>query len=127
MRSQETNREEFYARGGLFTPSSYDSDLTMDGTAQTGAIASGASKLKVTNRGAATEPLRIAFGETAAAAEANLTISGGEATTGDYIPANSNANGAITEFFGIPVNAKFYAIANDSAGDTQTVSVTQGV
>jgi len=127
MRSQATQREQFYNRGGDFTPSNYEPDFTMDGTAQSAAIASGASRLRVNNQGGTGEHIRIAFGATAAEAEENLTITTGAATTGHFIAANSNGNGTVSEDIGIPANAGFYAIANAVAGDTQAVSVTQGV
>lgn len=110
-----------------FTPSSYDSTLTMDGTAQSVALVGGARKLHVANLGATTEAIRVAFGTSAANAEANLTISTGAATTGFYISAAADnaANSAV--ILGIPALATHYAVANAVAADTQTVAVTQGI
>lgn len=107
-----------------FKPSSYDADLTMDGTAQSAALASGARRLRVVNRGATTEGIRIAFGTSADNAEANLTISTGAATTGLFLNAAADGNGEI--ILGIPDNATHYAVANAAASDTQVVNITQG-
>lgn len=108
-----------------FIPSSYDTDLTMDGTAQSVALASGVTKLHVGNKGATTEAVRVAFGTSAANAEANLNISAAAATTGVYIPAI--VDGGVHPPIGIPANATHYAVANDVAADTQVVALTQGI
>ena len=113
--------------GGDFTPSSYDADLTMDGTAQTGALATGATKVQFANLGATTEAIRVAFGTSASDAGDNLNIATGAATTGYYIPAAADAGGASVAILGVPVTATHYAVANAVASDTQTVAVNQGV
>lgn len=116
-----------------FKPSSYDADLTMDGTAQSVALASGvkegAGRVRVTNRGASTEAIRFAFGTSAANAEANLTISAAAATTGLFIPAavSTADQSGVTIILGVPSNATHYAVANAVAADTQVVSIEQGV
>jgi len=114
-------------KGGIaFTPLSYDADLTMDGTAQAVALATGALKVKVVNRGVTTEAIRVVFGESILDAQSNLTILTGAATTGDYLPSSAD-QGDGEEIYGVPANATHYAIANAVAADTQIVSITQGV
>lgn len=108
-----------------FSPSSYDADLTMDGTAQSVALATGAKSIVVTNRGVTTEAIRVAFGTSAADAEANLTISAAAATTGFWIGAAVDSFNP-TAVLGVPSTATHYAVANAVASDTQVVSVTQG-
>ena len=108
-----------------FRPSSYDVDLTMDGTAQSVILVTGAGRIRVVNKGATTEGIRIAFGTSAANAEANLTIAAGAATTGLLLPPN--ADGIATILLGVPENATYYAIAKDTASDVQVVNTTQGV
>lgn len=109
-----------------FRPSSYDADLTMDGTAQSVAIATGAARLRITNRGATTEAIRVAFGTSAANAESNLNIAAAAATTGVYIGAAVD-NYPASILLGIPANATHFAVANAVASDTQVVSIEQGV
>lgn len=112
------------ARG--FVPSSYESDLTMDGTAQTVAIATGAKKARIVNQGATTEAIRVAFGTSSADAGTNLGISTGAATTGVFIGAA--ADGYTPEIvLGIPDDATHIAIANATASDTQVVHLELGV
>ncbi len=108
-----------------FSPSQYDADLTMDGTAQSVALATGVGKVKVVNRGATTEAIRFAFGTSALNAESNLNIAAAEATTGDYIP--SIADGEPADPYKVPALATHYAVANAVALDVQVVSITQGV
>lgn len=112
-----------------FTPSSYDADLTMDGTAQSGAIATGAIKLQFCNLGVTAEPIRVAFGATAVEAEDNLNIAAGAATTGYYIPALADAGAGACVILGIATAALggFYAVANAIAADTQVVAINQGI
>lgn len=112
-----------------FTPSSYDADLTMNGTAQSGAIATGAVKIQFCNLGATTEAIRVAFGSTALIAEGNLTIAAAAATTGYYIPALADAGAGACVVLGVPTEALggFYAVANAVAGDVQVVTVNQGI
>lgn len=111
-----------------FRPVSYDANLTMDGTAQSVAlastVASGCGRVHVVNTGATTEAIRFAFGTSAANAEAGLTIAASAATTGFYIPAA--AEGGKPETLGVPSYATYYAVANAVASDTQVVAVTQG-
>lgn len=113
------------SRTDSFTPSSYDADLTMNGTAQSVALADGATKLRIVNQGATTEDIRLAFGTSAADAESNLTITAAAATTGMLIQAQADNGSA--EIIGVPRLATHYAVANAVAADTQTVSITQGV
>ena len=114
-------------KGGIaFTPSQYDADLTMNDTAQAVALATGALKVKVVNRGATTEAIRFAFGTSAANAQANLTIVSGAATTGDYLPSAAD-QGDGEMVYGVPALATYYAVANALASDVQIVSITQGV
>lgn len=114
-----------------FRVSAYDADLVMDGTAQAVALATGvkegAGRIRVTNRGAATEAIRLAFGTSAANAQTNLTISAGAATTGLYIPSIADAGQAGSALLGVPDAATHYAVANAVAADTQTVSIEQGI
>jgi len=111
----------------LFTPSSYDADLTMNGTAQTGALATGAKKVQFGNLGATTEAIRVVFGESAADAALNLTIVAAAATTGYYIPAAAEGGANAFQVLGIPSLATHYAVANAVAADVQAVTVTQGI
>jgi hypothetical protein len=118
-----------------FIPSSYDADLTMNGTAQSGALASGVSRgqgvVQFCNLGATTEAIRVAFGTSAADAESNLnfTTDGApeRATTGYYIPAIADAGSGACVVLGVPVEATHYAVGNAVDSDTQTVTVCQGV
>jgi hypothetical protein len=110
-----------------FIPSSYDPDLTMDGTAQSGALATGATKVQFCNLGATTEAIRVAFGSTALIAEANLTIAAAAATTGYYIPALADAGSGACVTLTVPSVATHYAVANAVATDVQVVTVNQGV
>lgn len=113
--------------GARFTPSSYDADLTMDGTAQTGALASGATAVQFGNLGATTEAIRVAFGTDAADAASNLNIAAAAATTGYYIPAATQGGANAFVVLGASKLSTHYAVANAVAADTQTVTVTQGI
>ena len=108
-----------------FTPSNYETDFTMDGTAQSDALAEGVKKLQVVNKGATTEDVRVAFGTSSANAEANLNITTGAATQGFWIGAAADGYDADV-IIGVPRSATHYALANGTAADTQTVSVAQG-
>lgn len=114
-----------------FKPSQYDADLTMDATGEALALASGVSlgagRVYVVNRGVTTEDLRVAFGTSEANALANLTIAAGAATTGIYLPSNVDIPGAGHILLGVPANATHVAAGPATAGDTQAVSITQGV
>lgn len=112
---------------GNFIPSQYDSDLTMNGTAQSVALATGVTAVYFANRGATTEAIRVAFGTSAANAEANLTIAAAAATTGHYIGAAADVGSQSAQVLGVPSSATHYAVANAVAADVQVVSVTQGV
>ena len=118
-------------RPAAFTPSSYDTDLTMDGTAQGVALASGVKlgvgKVQFANRGATTKAIRVAFGTSELDAEGNLNIAAAAATTGYYIPAAAEGGPQSVVVFGVPALATHYAVANAVASDTQVVSVTQGI
>lgn len=114
-----------------FKPSQYDADLTMDGTAQSVALATGvklgAGRVYFANQGATTEAIRVAFGTSAADAEANLTIAAGAATTGHYIGASADVGSQSAQILGVPALATHYAVANAVALDTQIVAITQGI
>lgn len=114
-----------------FKPSQYDADLTMDGTAQSVALATGVSlgggRVYFANQGATTESIRIAFGTSAANAESNLNIAGGLATTGHLIGANADVGSQSAQTLGVPADATYYAVANAVNGDTQVVAITQGL
>lgn len=109
-----------------FTPADLSDNLTMDGTAQVIALSADTTKLQITNLGATTEAIRVAFGASSAEATANLTISTGAATTGYYIPAIADAGAGAVREPGVPSDATHVAIANAVAADTQTVLVVQG-
>lgn len=113
-----------------FAPSAYDTDLTMDGTAQSVALATGvklgAGRIRVTNRGATTEAIRVTFGTSGANAESNLNIAAAAATTGVYVGAAADFHNPVV-ILGVPVLATHYAVANAVAADTQVVSVEQGL
>lgn len=129
--AQDFNPSVRTINGGVmvnaFTPSSYEDDLTMDGTGQSIAIATGATKLQIANLGATTEAIRVAFGTSSAEAIANLAVATGAATTGYYIPAIADAGGGAVREIGVPTLATHVAICNAVASDTQTVAVNQGV
>lgn len=108
-----------------FRPSVYAADLTMNGTAQAVAIASGATKLRVSNRGATLKAIRLAFGTSASEAQANLTIVSAAATTGMYIFAPADGFQG-SQIIGIPSLATHFAVANAVAADVQVVSIEQG-
>ena len=108
-----------------FVPSSYDADLTMNGSAQGVALATGATKIRVQNRGVTTEAIRVAFGTSELNAEANLTYTTA-AATGFWIGAAVDGfDSAVV--LGVPADATHYAVGNAVASDVQVVSVTQGV
>jgi len=111
-----------------FKPSQdYISDLTMDGTAQAIAIATGASRITIFNQGVTTESIRYAFGTSQANAEANLTIAAAAATTGIIIQPYADFSDLCYQLIGIPSLATHVAIANNVASDTQAVQIVQGV
>lgn len=107
-----------------FTPIQDDPDLTMDGTAQSVELADNVTRVFFINRGVLDEDIRIAFGTSAAAAEAALTISSAAATTGHYIPSPMNGYGSVV--LGVPSESTHYAVANAVTSNTQLVSITQG-
>ena len=113
-----------------FRPSQYDVDLTMDGTAQSVALATGvklgAGRVYFANQGATTESIRVAFGTSAADAESNLNIAGGFATTGHLIGAAADVGSQSAQILGVPALATHYAVANAVNLDTQDVAATQG-
>jgi len=123
----EKLRQRVVVGNAEFTPSSYDADLTMNGTAQTGALATGATKVQFGNLGATTEAIRVAFGTDAADAALNLTIVAAAATTGYYIPASAEGGANAFAVLGRPKLATHYAVANAVALDVQVVTVTQGI
>lgn len=135
--SGEVNSSGVWAESAVsaagFKPSQYDPDLTMDDTAQSVALSTGVKlgkgRVSFTNRGASTEAIRIAFGTSAANAEANLTIDTGAATTGYFLPAtvSTTDQAGNTEILGVPALATYYAVANAVASDTQPVSIVQGI
>ena len=99
----------------------------MNQTAQSEALATGTEKVQIVNLGATTEDLRIAFGESASAAEANLTHSTNHATTGYYMLAQAEGGAQSIAVLGVPSTAKHIAYENATAGDTQNIIVNQGV
>ena len=109
-----------------FIPVQDDADLPMDGTAQGIALHADAQTLLITNRGVTTEAIRITFGTSQTAAETALGIAGGLAVTGLYIPAMADG-GPSHLLLGVPPAATHYALGNAVNGDTQVVSVTQGL
>jgi len=115
-----------------FKPSSYDVDITIvAGTAQYGALATGvklgAGRVKFVNRSATTHDARIVFGTSEADCLTNLTVSGGLATTGYYLPAIADGGAISATVLGVPALATHYGILNATAAKTPTVAVTQGV
>lgn len=122
----KVNSSGLLATDSSFIPSIYAADLTMNGTAQVVAIASGATKLRVFNRGVTTEAIRLAFGANSSEAQANLTIVAAAATSGLYIPAPIDGHQG-AQIIGIPKNATHFAIANALAADVQVVSIELGI
>ena len=114
------------AVGDGFRPSAYQTDLTMNGTAQSVALATGATRIRVVNHGATLNAIRVVFGTSAGNAESNLNIASGAATTGVWV--GSAPDGFTPELIlGVPTNATHYAVANDVNGHTQVVTIEQGV
>lgn len=121
---------DYFAEEGnhvVFVPSTYSADLTMDATGESLALATGVTKVYVVNQGVTTEDLRVAFGTSAADAITNLAIAAGAATTGYYLPSNVDIPGAGIVTLGVPSGANYIACAPGTAGDTQAVSIVQGV
>ena len=112
---------------GGFTPADLSDNLVMNGTARIIALSADTTKLQITNLGATTEAIRVAFGASSAEATANLTIVSAAATTGYYIPAIADAGAGAIREPGVPSGATHAAICNALAGDVQTVLVVQGV
>ena len=115
------------AEAATFTPGTYSADLTMDADGESLALADGTKKVYIVNQGATTEDLRVAFGTDAADAITNLAIAAGAATTGYYLPSNADVAGAGIVTLGVPSGANYIACAPGTAGDTQAVSIVQGV
>lgn len=111
----------------LMTPGTYSADLTMDADGESLALADGTKKVYIVNQGVTTEDLRVAFGTTAADAITNLAIVAAAATTGYYLPSNVDVPNAGIVTLGVPSGANFIACAPGTAGDTQAVSIVQGV
>jgi hypothetical protein len=109
-----------------FTPNAYDADLTMDGTAQSLALKNDTTVVDIYNHGATTEDIRVAFGASAAAAETNLTIATGAATTGYIIPPEGDNIEHCRMRLGVPSGSTHVAVANAVATDVQVVSIAQG-
>ena len=121
------------SNGGNFTPSSAGSArLTMNGTAQGGAIGSGVTKLQIYNKGAATEDIYVAFGATQTEADDNLTfttdLAPEKATTGHPIPAVADAGANALQVLNVPSAAigGFYSVGNAEDSDVQIVIIAQG-
>ena len=110
-----------------FIPSSYTGNLTMDGTAQVEALATGVRKVQIANLGVTTEAIRVAFGTDATDAGDNLTIVSTAATTGYYIPAAAEGGSQSVVVLGVPALATHIAVCRAVTADTQSVAVTQGV
>lgn len=109
-----------------FRPSSYQTDLTMDGTGQPVALATGASKVRISNKGATTQAIRLAFGIDAADAVNNLNIVAGAATTGVFIGSPADGYPG-SEMIGAPADATYFAVANAVIAGTPVISLEQGV
>ena len=121
---------EWAVRGdgtSLFTPSIYGARVAMDDSAQSEALATGTTKVQVINLGTTTQDLYVAFGESASAAEANLTHSTNHATTGHYMLAAAEGGAQSIQVFGVATNMTHIAYENATASDTQDVIVNQGV
>lgn len=108
-----------------FIPKTYSLDLVMNGTGLATALTLVGGRIRVVNRGATTEDIKIAFGASSALAITALGIAGSRALTGLFIPAHTQ--GLATAILGVPEGATHYAVANATASDTQTVSITQGI
>lgn len=98
----------------------------MNGTAQVIALATGTTKIEILNRGATTEAIRYAYGETAQEAIDILDIDS-DAARGGYWMGSPADGYPPPPPEGRPTNAAYLAVANAVASDTQVVSVTQGV
>jgi hypothetical protein len=117
--------------GIRFIISSYDADLTMDATGEALALATGvklgAGAVQIANRGATTEGIRVAFGTSESDALSNLNMTGNAATTGYYMPAAADGGSQSVVVLGVPALATHVAAGPATAGDTQSVSVSQGI
>ena len=113
-----------------FTPSQYATKLTMDGTAQVVALATGTTKLFIVRTGTTTQDTLVAPGTSSANAETNLGLTGGppttHATTGEiYIPSPADGYGSVV--IGVAEDTTHVAVANATSGDAHVVWVMQGV
>ena len=113
-----------------FRPLVHNADLTMDDSAQGVALDTavdlGQGRLMIANLGTTGQAIRFAFGTSEAAAEAELTVVAGGATTGLYIPALvDTASGQL--LLGVPDGMTHFAVCNVTSGHTPKVSVTQGI
>lgn len=123
----------YIVNGGHFMPSSSGSArLTMDGTAQGGALSTGVTAVQVYNKGGATEDIYITFGATQAEADDDLTMTTDgapeKATTGHLIPAVADVGALALQVLNVPPAALggFYAVANAEDSDIQAVVISQG-
>ena len=110
-----------------FVPSIYGAIVAMNQTAQSEALATGTEKVQIANLGTTTQDLRIAFGESASAAEANLTHSTNHATTGYYMLAAAEGGSQSIAILGVPSSATHIAYENATACDTQNIFVNKGI
>jgi len=118
-----------------FKPSSYTGRISSDEDGTTFAIATGAQRLLLQSLEVTgiEEYAILAFGTSAADAQANLGLTGTTpniiANAGVIIKSgDSTAGGAAPDLIvGIPANATHAAIGNGVAGLVQVVMVTQGV
>jgi len=114
-----------------FAPSSYTGKVTSVNAGTTFAIASGAKKLLLQSAESTgvEEFAVLAFGTSAADAQANLTIVTNASTTGLLVrSADSTAGGVAPDLIvDIPSNATHAALGNYTAGANQVVMVTQGI
>ena|SRR3989304_1962048 len=118
---------------GGFKPSSYTGKISSSEDGTTFAIATGARKLMLQSLDMAAagtaEYAVLAFGTSAADAQANLTITGTTpnkiATTGAVIGSSTKV-GEPALILGIPANATHCAVGNGVAATAAQLMVTQG-
>lgn len=121
--------------GSTFTPSSYTGKITSTEDGTTFPIATGATKLLLQSLEltSITEFGVLAFGETEAAAKANLGKTGTTpniiSESGVIIRSGDSTLGIIPPdvLVDIPPEALFGALGNGTAADDQVIMVTQGI
>jgi len=132
--------DQTHAAGGAglvttagFKPSSYTGKISSSEDGTTFAIATGATKLMLQSLDMAVagtaEYAVVAFGTSAADAQANLTITGTTpnkiATTGAVVGSSTKV-GEPPLILGIPANATHCAIGNGIAATVVQLMITQG-